>query len=146
MAQFIQDSSTGSSDSSSSSSSGSESDLDFDVVRPVAVKSNEAGPGAQSSSTEKEKEGDSKEKETTGSTGKANQKTNKEAKREKTQEVHKEKLTPDRTVLLLKKIIGNQKKRAAKDKKKFSKVLRSASADARKYKLILNKVTKKSKV
>ena len=75
-------------------------------------------------------------------TGKANQKTNKEAKREKTQEVHKEKLTPDRTVLLLKKIIGNQKKRAAKDKKKFSKVLRSASADARKYKLILNKVTK----
>ena len=141
MAQFIQDSSTGSSDSSSSSSSGSESDLDFDVLRPVAVKSNEAGPGAQSSSTEKETEGDSKEKKTTG---KANQKTNKEAKREKTQEVHKEKLTPDRTVLLLKKIIGNQKKRAAKDKKKLSKVLRSASADARKYKLILNKVTKKS--
>ena len=109
----------------------------------MAVKSNEAGPGAQSSSTEKEKEGDSKEKETTGSTGKANQKTNKEAKREQ-KEVQKEKLTSERTALLLKTIIGNQKKRAAKDKKKLSKVLRSASADARKYKLILNKVTKKS--
>ena len=143
MTQFGVVCSSGSSDSSSNSGSSSESDLDFDVVRPVAVKSNEAGPGAQSSSTEKETEGDSKEKKTTG---KANKKTNKEAKREKTQEVHKEKLTPDRTVLLLKKIIGNQKKRAAKDKKKFSKVLRSASADARKYKLILNKVTKKSKV
>ena len=72
-----------------------------------------------------------------------NKKTNKEAKREQ-KEVPKEKVTPERTVLLLKKIIGNQKKRAAKDKKKFSKVLRSASAAARKYKLILNKVTKKS--
>ena len=142
MAQFIQDSSTGSSDSSSSSSSGSESDLDFDVVRPKAVKFNEAGPEAQSSITEKETEGGPKEKKTTAKATGKNRQTN----TEKTQEVQKEKLTPDRTVLLLKKIIGNQKKRAAKDKKKFSKVLRSASADARKYKLILNKVTKKSKV
>ena len=143
MRQFTQDSSSGSSGSSASSGSSSESDLDFDVVRPVAVKFNEGGPGAQSSSTEKEKEGDSKEKETTGSTGKANQKTNKEAKREQ-KDVQKGKVTPERTVRLLKKIIGNQKKRAAKDKKKFSKVLKSASADARKYKLISNKVTKRS--
>ena len=147
MPQFMQDSSSGSSDSSSSSGSSSESDIDFDVVRPVAVKSNEAGPGAQSSSTEKETEGGSKEKKTTGKANKKNKEAktekNQEAKTETNQEVQREKLTPERTVLLLKKIIGTYKKRAAKDKKKFSKLLRSASAAARKYKLILNKVTKK---
>ena len=140
MSQFMRDSSTGSSNSSFSSSSDSESDLDFDVVRPKAVKFNEAGPQAQSSNTEKETEGGSKEKK---ATGKAN-KTNKQANTGKDQEAQKEKLTPERTVLLLKKIIGSYKKRATKDKKKFSKVLRSASAAARKYKLILNKVTKKA--
>ena len=135
MAQFIQDSSTGSSDSSSSSSSGSESDLDFDVVRPEAVKFNEAGPEA-----EKETEGGSKEKKTTA---KATRK-NRQANTEKTQEVQKEKLTPERTVHLVKKIIGNYKKRTARDKKKFNKLLRSATATARQHKLVLNKVTKKS--
>ena len=140
MAQFIQDSSTGSSDSSSSSSSGSESDLDFDVVRPKAVKFNEAGPEAQSSVTEKETEGGSKEKKTTA---KATRK-NRQANTEKNQEVQKEKLTPERTVHLVKKIIGNYKKRTARDKKKFNKLLRSATATARQHKLVLNKVTKKS--
>ena len=140
MAQFIQDSSTGSSDSSSSSSSGSESDLDFDVVRPEAVKFNEAGPEAQSSVTEKETEGGSKEKKTTA---KATRK-NRQANTEKTQEVQKEKLAPERTIRMVRKIIGNYKKRATKDKKKFNKLLRSATATARKYKLVLNKTTKKS--
>ena len=143
----MRDSSTGSSNSSFSSSSDSESDLDFDVVRSKAVKFNEAGPQAQSSNTEKETEGGSKAKKTTGKANKRNKEAktekNQEAKTETNQEVPKEKLTPERTVLLLKKIIGTYKKRAAKDKKKFSKLLRSASAAARKYKLILNKVTKK---
>ena len=133
MAQFIQDSSTGSSDSSSSSSSGSESDLDFDVVRPKAVKFNEAGPEAQSSITEKEK------KTTAKATGK-----NRQTNTEKTQEVQKEKLAPERTIRMVRKIIGNYKKRATKDKKKLNKLLRSATATARKYKLFLNKFEKKS--
>ena len=116
MAQFIQDSSTGSSDSSSSSSSGSESDLDFDVVRPKAVKFNEAGPEAQSSITEKETQGGPKEKKTTAKATGKNRQTN----TEKTQEVQKEKLAPERTIRMVRKIIGNYKKRATKDKKKLT--------------------------
>ena len=58
---------------------------------------------------------------------KLNQKTNKEAKREQ-KEVQKEKVTSERTVLLLKKIIGNQKKRAAKDKKKVAETVEAVEA------------------
>ena len=57
MSQFVQDSSTGSSDSSSSSASSTESELDFDAVRPKAVKFNEAGAEARNINTEKEEGG-----------------------------------------------------------------------------------------
>ena len=140
MSQFIQDSSTGSSGSSSSSSSDSESELDFDVVSPSLVKSNEAGPETQSSNIEKEAGGGSKEKK---ETTKRNRKT-KQANKEKGQEDQKEKLTPERTVHLVKKIIAKNKRRTAKDKKKFNTLLRSASASARQYKAISNKAAKRT--
>ena len=140
MSQFVQDSSTGSSDSSSSSSSGSESELDFDVVSPSPVKSNEAGSEAQSSNIEKEAGGNSKEKK---KTPKGNRKT-KQGNKEKAQEHQKEKLTPERTVHLVKKIIAKNKRRAVKDKKKFNILLRSASASARQYKAISNKAAKRT--
>ena len=135
MAQFAQDSSTGSSDSSSSSASSTESELDFDAVR-----FNEAGTEAQNSSTKKEEGGDPKAKK---KTGKRNKKI-KQGNTEKTQEAQKQKLSPERTVHLVKRIIANNKKRATKDKKKFNNLLRSASASARKYKAISNKATKRT--
>ena len=140
MAQFAQDSSTGSSDSSSSSASSTESELDFDAVRPKAVKFNEAGAEAPNSNTEKEEGGDPKAKK---KTGKRNKKI-KQGNTEKTQEAQKQKLSPERTVHLVKRIIANNKKRATKDKKKFNNLLRSASASARKYKAISNKATKRT--
>ena len=45
---------------------------------------------------------------------------------------------------MVKKIIVKNKKRATKDKAKLNKLLKSASAAARKYKSITNKVAKKS--
>ena len=147
MAQFAQDSSTGSSDSSSSSASSTESELDFDAVRPKAVKFNEAGAEAPNSNTEKEEGGDPKAKKKTGKRNKKTKQGNTEKNQgntEKNQEVKKEKLTPERTVHLVKKIIANNKKRAAKDKKKFNNLLRSASASARKYKAISTKAAKRT--
>ena len=152
MAQFIGDSSSSSSDSSSNSSSGSESEPElncsgFNVVRPEPVKFNEAGPDAQKSkaekgggSTEKDTEGGSKEKQKDRKANKKTKKTNSA----KNQENQKEELTPERTVRLVKKIIAKNKKQATKDKTKLNKLLKSASATARKYKAISNKAAKKT--
>ena len=152
MAQFMGDSSSSSSDSSSNSSSGSESEPElncsgFNVVRPEPVKFNEAGPDAQKSkaekgggSTEKDTEGGSKEKQKDRKANKKTKKTNSA----KNQENQKEELTPERTVRLVKKIIAKNKKQATKDKTKLNKLLKSASAAARKYKAISNKAAKKS--
>ena len=150
MAQFIGDSSSSSSssDSSDSSASGSESDPEshssgFNVVTPEPVKSNEARPDTQNSKTEKDSqvcERDPKEKQ-------KNRQVNKKARKgnpAKNQDNQKEKVTPERTVHMVKKIIVKNKKRATKDKAKLNKLLKSASAAARKYKAITNKVAKKS--
>ena len=152
MPQFIGDSTSSSSDSSSSSASGSESEPElncsgFNVVRPEPVKFNEAGPDAQNSkaekgggSTEKDTEGGTKERQKDRKANKKNKKTNSA----KNQENQKEEITPERTVRLVKKIIAKNKKQATKDKTKLNKLLKSASAAARKYKAITNKVAKKS--
>ena len=62
----------------------------------------------------------------------------------KNQDNQKEKVTPERTVHMVKKIIVKNKKRATKDKAKLNKLLKSASAAARKYKAITNKATKRT--
>lgn len=152
MPQFMGDSSSSSSDSSSSSASGSESESElncsgFDVVRPGPVKSNEAGPGAQNSNpkkdreiTEKDSEGGSKDKQKDRKANKKTKKTNSA----KNQENQKEELTTERTVRLVKKIIAKNRKQATKEKAKLNKLLKSASAAARKYKAISNKATKRT--
>ena len=71
-------------------------------------------------------------------------KTTKKANSAKNQESKKERLTPERTVRLIKKIIAKNKKRATKEKSKISKLLKSASAAARKYKSISNKAAKRT--
>ena len=142
MPQFIGDSTSSSSDSSSSSASGSESEPELNCSG-----FNEAGPDAQNSkaekgggSTEKDTEGGSKERQKDRKANKKTKKTNSA----KNQENQKEEITPERTVRLVKKIIAKNKKQATKDKTKLNKLLKSASAAARKYKAITNKVAKKS--
>lgn len=152
MAHFIEDSSSSSSDSSSSSASGSESEPElncsgFNVVRPETVKSNEAGPGAQNTNPQKEREITEKDSEGGSKDKQKDRKTNKKTKKAnsaKNQESQKEDLTPERTVRLVKKIIAKNKKQVAKDKTKLNKLLKSASAAARKYKVISNKATKRT--
>ena len=117
MAQFIGDSSSSSSDSNSSSASESESEpelnsLCFDVISPKPVKPNEAGPGTQNSNIEKDREVSEKDSERSSKEKQKDRKTNKKtrkansAKNQESQEGQKEKLTPERTVRLVKKIIA----------------------------------------
>ena len=152
MAQFIGDSTSSSSDSSDSSASDSESEpelnsLGFDVVSSKPVKPNEAGPGAQNSNIEKDREDSEKDSERGSKEKQKDRKANKKTRKAnsaKNQESQKEKLTPERTVRLVKKIIAKNRKQATKEKAKLNKLLKSASAAARKYKAISSKATKRT--
>ena len=136
MAHFTGDTSTESSDSESSCDSSSDTDIDINVVRPELTKSNEVEVAEEDRVTKKEKEGDSKK------VSKA-RKTNRKANPAKAKGIPKEKLTPERTVRFVKKIIQKHKKRATKDKKKLNNLLKSASVSAQKYQNLFKKVLKK---
>ena len=147
MAHFTGDTSTESSDSESSFDSSSDTDIDINVVRPELTKSNEVEVAEEDRVAKKEKEGDSKKvsKEKEGDSKKVSKarKTNRKANPAKAKGIPKEKLTPERTVRFVKKIIQKHKKRATKDKKKLNNLLKSASVSAQKYQNLFKKVLKK---
>ena len=134
MAHFTGDTSTESSDSESSFDSSSDTDIDINVVRPELTKSNEVEVAEEDRVTKKEKEGDSKKvsKEKEGDSKKVSKarKTNRKANPAKAKGIPKEKLTPERTVRFVKKIIQKHKKRATKDKKKLNNLLKMHNSEA----------------
>ena len=139
MSKFIGEISTDSSDTNSSSEDSSISDFDIKDVKTQQLVTNEEETKAEIGHNKKESEGNSKEENRAGQKNRKSKKAN----LSQNQEIQRTKLTPQKTVQFVRKIIRRHKKHVLKDKHKLNKLLKCASAAARDYKTILNKVSKK---